>query len=134
MFNFFKKKPRVFPPFNKLKQSPIKYKYFIRISQWDWLNQNMIHVFDSKSARMITMDPWPQIIFLESDGQKTISEFVHSMASNYSRKEGIPEELDDTILSTIDSLMKEGLIELIDAPKKLPYQIELPIQSQDSGK
>ena len=65
MFRFFKKKKEL-PPFNDLSNSPLKDKYFIRTSRWDWLDDTMIHVVDNNTPRMITMDPWPQLIFLEA--------------------------------------------------------------------
>ena len=42
MFGLFKKKARVLPSFDDLKNSDIKGKYFVRLAQWDWLDKNMI--------------------------------------------------------------------------------------------
>ena len=134
MFGLFKKKEREVPPFNELRSSEIKDKYFIRLAQWDWLDENMIHVTDNHAPRMITMDPWPQLIYLEADGQKTIHEFVYDMVSKYGRKQPIPADLDSTILQMIDSLMEDRLINLSPESQKLPYYIDLPKGKQDLKK
>ncbi len=82
MFAFFKSRKKNFPPFETLAKSQIKEKYFVRTMQWGWLNETMIHVLDHKnqSPRMITMDPWPQQVYLDADGSKTIEEYVYWMA------------------------------------------------------
>ncbi|MBD1397168.1 hypothetical protein H9Q13_08335 [Pontibacter sp. JH31] len=134
MFGLFKKKERELPPFNELKNSGIKDVYFVRLARWDWLNQDMIHVVDNNAPRMITMDPWPQLIYLEADGQKTVSEFVYDMASKYGKKQPIPEELDSTIIQMINSLINDKLIELSTESRKLPYYIDLPQSKQDLNK
>lgn len=134
MFGLFKKKERELPPFNELKNSEIKGLYFVRLARWDWLNQDMIHVVDNNAPRMITMDPWPQLIYLEADGQKTVSEFVYDMASKYGKKQPIPEQLDSTIIQMINSLLDDKLIELSTESRKLPYYIDLPQSKQDLNK
>lgn len=134
MFNIFKKKKRELPPFNEIKNSELKDKYFFRTAQWDWLDEEMIHVIDNHAPRMITMDPWPQVIFLEANGQKTIHDFVYEMASKYGRKETVPEELDATIIELINSLLDDKLIEISDESKSLPYYIDLPRSKQDLEK
>ena len=60
---FHKKKPA--RTFELLHDSPIKERYFIRTAQWDWLDHEHIAVVDPNSPRMLTMDPWPQWIFLD---------------------------------------------------------------------
>jgi len=126
MFGIFKRKKREMPPFDDLNNSQLRDKYFIRLAPWDWLNQEMIHVFDLNSPRVITMDPWVQIIYLEADGQKTVHELVYQMASSYSRNEAIPHELDKQIIYVIDSLLKDKLIELLDSKKELPEHLKKP--------
>lgn len=96
MLGIFKRKKRQMPPFNDLNNSPLRGKYFIRLAPWDWLNQEMIHVFDLNSPRVITLDPWVQLVYLEADGQKTVPEFVYQIASGYGRNEVIPHEIRQT--------------------------------------
>ncbi len=134
MFNFFKKKTKEIPPFNELGLSEHKNKYFLRISQWDWINPETIYVVDSNNSRMITLDPWPQLVYLDATGEKTISEFVYEMAGKYGRGEAIPKDLDLTLLETIDLLINEKLIKLADNPETLSYYIDLPIGKQDKEK
>ena len=126
MFGLFKRKKREMPPFADLNSSPLRDKYIIRLAPWDWLNRDMIHVFDLNSPRVITMDPWVQVIYLEADGQKTIHEIVYQMASGYRRNEAIPNELDKQILYVVDSLLRDKLIELLDGKKELPDHLKKP--------
>lgn len=53
-------------------------------------------VLDPHQPRMLTMDPWPQIVFLAADGQKTIAEFIDHLARQYAGT--IPETLDSTVV------------------------------------
>lgn len=133
MFGLFKKTKREIPPFDELKNSPIKDKYFIRLAPWDWLNRDMIHVFDLNSPRVITMDPWLQVVYLEADGQKTLHEFVHEIASKYGKHETIPLELDSTILEVTNKLLADKLIELLDGKRDLPEHIRKPRSQFRSG-
>lgn len=56
---FFKKKKNELPSFDYMENSFMRDKYFCRTLQWDFLNAEMIHIFDHKGStpRMITMDP-----------------------------------------------------------------------------
>lgn len=65
-FNFFKKSGPVIPDFENLKKSPIKDAYFYRARQWFWHTKDMITIKDYQAARMVTLDPWPQMIFLDA--------------------------------------------------------------------
>lgn len=112
------------PHFDALDNSSLKGKYFIRLAPWDWLNQEMIHVFDLNSPRVITMDPWLQVVYLHADGQKTIQEFVFEIASTY--KETVPDGLDKCILEVVESLLNDRLIELMDNKRDLPEHLKKP--------
>lgn len=134
MFNLFKKKERTLPPFKALEESKIKDQYCVRTTQWDWLDDNAIYVIDNNAPKMITMDLWPQLVYIEADGQKSISELIYGMASQYSREEPIPEGLDATIIEVIESLLHNRIIELSAERKELPYYLALPISEQDKEK
>jgi hypothetical protein len=123
MLKFFRKKPTI-PAFPTLQQSLLKNKYFVRVCRWQWLNNEMITVTDIHAPRVITMDPWPQLIFLEAQGDKTVSEFIYYLAGQYTSK--IPSELDSTVLYEINSLLGEGIIELRDGKTTLPDDILKP--------
>lgn len=134
MFGLFKKKERQLPPFNEIINSELKDKYFFRLARWDWLDANMIHVIDNHAPRMITMDPWTQLIYLEADGQKTVYEFVYDMASKYGKNQPIPEDLDSTIILLINDLLNDKLIGVSTEKNKLPYYLDLPQSKQDTAK
>lgn len=128
MFNIFRRKKEEAHRFEKLENSEWKDKYFVRTMQWDWLNETMIHVFDNKRPRMITMDPWFQQVFLDAEGRKTVKEYVLWMADQY-KKGQIPKELDETILKVISDLINDGrMIELKDQITILPEDIKEPRQ------
>ena len=134
MFGFFKKKPKELPEFEHLKNYSNKDKYFIRTLQWDWLNEQMIHLFDNKGPRMITMDEWPQQIYLDADGQKTIEDYIVWMANLYGSRE-VPETLDVDMIRIIEDLIEDGeLIKLVDNKTDLPYYLDLPKSKQDLDK
>ncbi|UPK68495.1 hypothetical protein [Chitinophaga filiformis] len=124
MFNFFKKRKPVIPPFDKLQASPIKDCYFYRVAQWHRLSDGNILAIDPNAPRIVTFDPWPQLIFLEADGKRTVTEFVAYLASSYEKE--VPLELDDTVLTTIDNVLKTGLIQLSTIPIQLDPKILKP--------
>jgi len=110
-----------------LEKSPIKDKYFARTKKWDWLTKDMIHVFDSKTHRVITMDPWPQIVYLDAVGDKTVKEYIFDFSKKYSKNQ-IPEELADTILDMLSGLVdEEKIIELSDNPLILDESLKNPM-------
>jgi hypothetical protein len=107
MFNLFKKEKK-YPPFETLQCFEDKDKYFVRTARWRRLNKQLITVTDPLGPRMLTMDRWPQLVFLESDGQKTVTEFVYYMAAAYSGQ--IPANLDQTIVQELVKLVGYGII------------------------
>lgn len=100
-------------------QRPFADQYFHRTEEWDWLNKDMIHVIDSRAPRMITMDPWPQRIYLDATGQQTVEQYIRSMRSRYLPSLA-PAELETTILNELRHLVEvEGLVRLSDVPVRL---------------
>ena len=100
--------------FEKINQSELKDKYFARTEKWDWLNNEMIHVMDSKSPRMITFDPWPQQIYLDAEGKMTVEEYILDFATKYPENQ-IPFELPNTILEQLNILIYvEKIVEISD--------------------
>lgn len=118
------------PSFDKLKVSPIKDCHFYRVAQWYKIANGDIMVVDPNTPRVVTFDPWPRIIFLEAQGKQTVTEFVFYMASQYEKK--IPIELDETILSMIDNVLKTGLIRLSNVPVELDPKHAKPYE-KDNG-
>lgn len=132
MFDFFRKHQKdETPEFNSLKSFPYKDKYFYRVAQWDWPTQTEIHIWDPHGPRMITLDDWPQIVFLESDGQRTVAEYVNYMASLYKSK--IPPGLDETIIYQLNSLTELRLIEYSDIKKKVDINFDKPYSSRKNN-
>jgi hypothetical protein len=105
----------------------IGHKFFSRTESWDWLNRDMIHVFDSKGPRMVTMDPWPQQIYLDADGQRTVEVYIESLRARYPRGSA-PDGLANTVIEELRKLVEEeGLVVLTDEPVELPVSIRDPL-------
>ncbi len=115
--------------FKTLESYEFKDKYFYRICKWDWLTHDMIHVFDNNRPRLITMDYWPQEVFLEAKGQSTVSEFIHLLASKYPKTQ-IPKNLDSAIIEELEKLINENLIALSDSPIQLANSILNPLTEE----
>lgn len=115
MFKFFRK-ARKLPPFDVLKAYEFRNHYFRRTATWNWLDTENIVVIDPHSPRMITMDPWPQKIFLAADGQKTIEEYVIEVAHEYSGT--APALLDQTIIEELKGLLAIKIVELSTAKER----------------
>ncbi|WP_309385354.1 hypothetical protein [Cerasicoccus frondis] len=84
------------------------------------MSEKQIAVNDSRSSkapRVITMEPWHQLIFLAADGQHEIQEFIDHMANEY---DPIPDGLAEQILSLIGVLEGEGILEVSDEKVQLP--------------
>lgn len=131
MFNFFRKKRNktITYDFTALNGYEHKDKYFYKVATWDVLQKETVAVFDPHAPRMITLDPWPQIVFLEANGKQTITEFVNYMASEYDGPP--PQELDETIIYQINSLLELKIIALSDSPVELDKQYQKPISRQN---
>lgn len=90
--------------FKTLESSEYKNLYFHRTEEWDWHTKDMIRVIDSKNPRVITMDPWPQKIYLEALGQLTVEDYVHRVGKEYP-KGNVPKDLDEIILQMLEDLV-----------------------------
>jgi hypothetical protein len=105
--------------------------YFIRCATFDDLG-DQIMVIDPDAPRVITMEPWLQIVFLAADGKQRISSFVKSLSAQY--KDGAPEGLEKQVHEIVRDLLKEGIIRLIDEPEELPYYLSMPSSQLDMDK
>ncbi len=123
MFGFSRNK-RNYPPFEVLNNFQMKDYYFIRIAEWDWLNEKDIYVKDPHGPRMFTFDAWPQLIFIAANGQMTLSEYVYFMADKY--KNEIPILLDETIIIELQKLLEFKIIKFVRAKQRPEKQFELP--------
>jgi hypothetical protein len=129
IFDFFQKGNT--SQFPALAQSPIKNHYFFRTTQWDWLDEKSIQVFDNHAPRIVKLDGWLQLIYLEANGQQTISEFLSKMAGMYHEKEPMPANLDEMILSHVKALTEDRLMQTSSGKSTLPYYFDLPKSQQD---
>lgn len=112
------------PEFNSLKLFPHKDQYFYRVAMWGWLTEDCIHIYDPHGPRRITLDPWPQRVFLEAKGNLTVSDYIHQLASLY--KTNIPKKLDDMIIYQLNTLYREKVIEYSDTAIQLEPRFENP--------
>lgn len=118
IFNIFKRtNKQALPPFESLSIYPHKDKYFYRVASWYPYDGKNIAITDPHGPRVITLDPWPQIIFISAKGKMTVQQYVADFASKYTSQ--VPPELADIIIHWIDQLLKERLIALSDVPVDL---------------
>lgn len=103
----------------------IKGKYFYRVAMWDWLTEDMIHVMHPGKPRMITMDAWPQQIFLEADGTKAFEAYIASTIGKYASGKA-PKELEPFLIRQLANLVEEGIVALSDSPVMLAENVINP--------
>ena len=99
-------------------------KYFSRRMPWSALSDEQIVVHDAISPnapRMITMEPWPQLVYLAASGEHIIAELVKKLGAMYDGE--APEGLSDQVIGLIQELEAEMIVEIHDSPK--PLAIEL---------
>jgi hypothetical protein len=125
MFNIFKKK-KIYPPFDFLAGFDKADLYFIRTASWKWLDNRNISVIDPHGPTVFTLDPWPQIIFLAANGNKSIKEYVFYVADQYTRS--IPDNLDTTIIGEIETLIKYRIIKLSETQIHPEKEFDQPLK------
>lgn len=107
-------------------QADILHKYFHRTERWDWLAKGVIHVIDSRAPRLITMDPWPQQIYLDATGERTIGEYINDISSLYPRGT-VPKNMEAMVLDEVRALVeREGIVALSDVPVNLEPAVRDP--------
>lgn len=131
MFSFFKNRKDL-PEFDFIKTYPEKDKYFVRIKKWNWLNPEQISLLEKDSdgkIRMTTMDYWYQEMFLDADGQKTISEYLDVLIKQFQdSKMQIPSDLDSFMVETLLSLKTDlNAIKFIDVSADIEPEYKNPI-------
>ena len=132
MFSFFKNR-RELPEFDFIKSYPEKDKYFVRIKKWNWINSEQISLLEKDSngkIKMTTMDYWYQEMFLDADGQKTISEYLSVLIKQFQdSKMEIPTDLDSFMVETLLSLKTDlNAIEFMDSPTEIKTEFKNPIK------
>lgn len=123
MFSFFKKKSK-YPTFRLLWTFDKKDCYFVRNAEWGWLDKEHIFVTDNRSLKTITLEEWPQLFFLNANGQMTVTEYVRYIADQYTTD--IPDTLDHTIVYGLLELASQQLIKFTHNKQIVPQEFEQP--------
>ncbi len=127
MFNLFKKNKR-YPPFPVLAAFDKKDAYFIRIAEWDFLDNQNIYINDPHGPRVFTLDPWPQIVFTAANGVLTVSEYIYYMADKYNG--AVPGELDKTILHELNTLTNYKIIAFTNVKQRPKPAHDMPMSKR----
>jgi len=106
----------------------MKNNYFVRCACYEMMGEHIV-VVDPKSPRVITLDPWLEVIFAAADGQRTLEQFIEKLKTQYAG--GAPVGLEEQTLQLMQKLLAEGLIRLTDLPTQLPYYLSMPVAQQD---
>jgi hypothetical protein len=95
-------------------------KYFWRRATWDYMGDHLV-VHDSFSPlapRMITMEPWHEVVFLAAKGSWTFGEFVQHISAQY--EGGAPAGLRDQLHAVLSDLLREGIVRVSSEAVVLP--------------
>jgi hypothetical protein len=103
-------------------------KYFIRNTTYRMLDKRVV-LIERDRPGIVTMDDWPQLIFLSADGEHSVAEFIASLGKQYPK--GMPPELPNQTRRLVRELAAAGYISLISKKKKLPYYLSMPMEQQD---
>lgn len=128
MFNFKLYHKPTLPAFPALAAYEYKDYYFCRVARWNWLDNTHIVVKDPHAPRMITMDPWPQLLFLDASGKLTVAGYVDYMAHRYQRN--TPDKLDATIIEELEKLVQMKLLALSEQPISIQPAHDQPYKHQ----
>ena len=127
-FDFFKGRDRGgYRVTDELLNHPLKNKYFHRHIPYSNFDESHVVAFDKDYPRTITFDDWPQIIFLNATGRKTIYQFTLEMARGY--KGRVPNGLERTIIEETEKLIAEKIIAIADEEVILPGNLLYAMKS-----
>jgi len=120
---------------NQIPQTPngieMTKQYPSRCATFRMMDNHVVATANDRPA-LVTLDPWPEMVFLASDGEHIMEEIVAAFAAGYPT--GAPKELKATVISVVSQLEKEGLVTLSDKPIHLPSYLKLPLDGQDPDK
>ncbi|MVO10437.1 hypothetical protein GOQ30_14780 [Flavobacterium sp. TP390] len=134
MFSFFKNKNKhVIPEFEFINTFSEKDFYFVRTKQWMWITKEeiaLVHKDEKGSIKTTTMDFWYQEMFLDADGEKTISEYLLLLIKQFQdSKMQIPDDLDQFMIETLLSLKNDlNAIEFTQMPNQPKEEFKNPIE------
>ena len=102
--------------------------YFKRTTVYK-VEGDTISVVDVHDNNTLTpLDPWMGAVISLADGQHTVSQLIQHMAAQYPN--GAPDNLVETIESTIKRLSEAKVVELTPDPTTLPYYLNTPLDDQ----
>jgi hypothetical protein len=100
--------------------------YFYRSVPWNLVDGRLtIHA----TARVVTMDPWFEQVFLEADGARTVDELAATLAAEY--EAGAPAGLRGQVVRIVEQLVARGFVKLSATPRELPTYLRRPLFDQD---
>ena len=102
--------------------------YFSRTARFDRMGEKTVAI-DPSAPRMITMDPWPELVFQMADGQHTVAQLRTNLAAQYEK--GAPTGVDEQVDSVVRDLERERLIRLHAQPTTLPFYLAKPVAEQN---
>ena len=121
MFKKLFGKKVILPQLDYLSNYVNKDKFFVRIAPWDWLNKKEIYVaskIDDKPA-MITMDFRPQEIFLDANGQITVTELINIACEQFIKSNiEIPKNVDEYLIDELEKLVNHSKLLSLGIMKK----------------
>ena len=103
--------------------------YFSRAARYHELDGQIVTIAPN-SPRVITMDPWPQLVFEMADGEHTVKELERHLSAQYD--DGPPKDLIEQVHAIVRDLEQQGLVRLHPQPSVLPPELANPIQPEDS--
>lgn len=74
---------------------------------------------------MLTLDPWPQLIFLAADGQMSVTDYILYAANAY--QGDIPEKLDETVIGELNTLEQYAIIRYVEKRQRPEFKHDLPM-------
>ena len=105
--------------------------YFHRTLVHTYVNNHIV-LIDNSSPRMITLDPWPELVISLADGKHSIQELIDHIGSSY--KGAPPSDYKKTIMSVVLSLKNAGYIRITTGKYELPYYLAIPHNEQNKIK
>ncbi len=103
-------------------------RYFVRSLPYDMVDGHVL-VTDTRSPRVITLDPWLEVIYAAADGQRTVQQFIAQLEAQYPN--GAPSSLAAQTCQLLAKMEAEGLIRFTDQQTQLPYYLSIPGSQQD---
>ncbi len=106
-------------------------KFLSRCARFDMMD-NQVVIIDPGAPRLVTLDPWPELVFMAADGQNRVKDLADHLGKKY--EDGPPKGLEKQVNQIVHNLLREGLVKLSDVPIELPYYLSIPRSEQDPDK